>query len=626
MSTSYEQNTPEASTEERRKGTVLAIVSGKGGPGKTVMAASFAYALKKSGKKVLVIDTDFRTRGMSYYLIGDLAEQPHLDIKKESSMKDILVRGIPVEKVRPAVLQRAEGLEYDILLADRALHAGGKIDPEAFTSSEEFSEKYFGKLESLCERFREEYDYVIIDTRGGYDYTSAIPALVADGFVVVLELDRLSLNQTTMFLNSIGKMSEKFPDASATLKGFISNKWIYPPEDDTLLKYLQEIHGGLALGNIPLDRNVIINYGNKILPYEGAPGSDFAEYSLRVTRKLFQPDKNSTWTQEEQEGFERVYRKHHRKWQRKKEASVVRGLLTGVQILSLLIAAGSFLMYRGGNYRESETVLLVSVLVFLTTVFLRILDKGYHAATRRFGRIRAVAIMTLPLLLFFGIFYLVVFEAPRTFSNEEYLKRITKQGIDILGLEAQNRELEQSAQLQNENNQLLTEDVEAKAIEIDQIMSENVSLRNDVIIKEKDATDWRTRYNSADVQAKRFFKQIEELSGELSEEKKKGSDLARDLRRSNSDLSAKNLEILSLNNDRENLQSSLQKATKDQTEIRSDVVNLCRLLDRANDQSRESTGVIENPALQGSPSVHKVDEEQTESESRICKKYNSPLL
>ena len=50
-----------------RSGNVVAIISGKGGAGKTSVALSLAKYLALLGKRVLVIDADSATHGATYF-------------------------------------------------------------------------------------------------------------------------------------------------------------------------------------------------------------------------------------------------------------------------------------------------------------------------------------------------------------------------------------------------------------------------------------------------------------------------------------------------------------------------------------------------------------------------------
>ena len=52
------------------KTEIIAFSSGKGGTGKTLIAACFGYALTRSGHRVLLIDGDPGTDGLSLFLLG----------------------------------------------------------------------------------------------------------------------------------------------------------------------------------------------------------------------------------------------------------------------------------------------------------------------------------------------------------------------------------------------------------------------------------------------------------------------------------------------------------------------------------------------------------------------------
>src|ERR1051325_3375195 len=49
---------------------IVAVASGKGGTGKTIILASLGYALQYSGHRVLFVDTDMSTDGLSLFVLG----------------------------------------------------------------------------------------------------------------------------------------------------------------------------------------------------------------------------------------------------------------------------------------------------------------------------------------------------------------------------------------------------------------------------------------------------------------------------------------------------------------------------------------------------------------------------
>jgi MinD-like ATPase involved in chromosome partitioning or flagellar assembly len=55
---------------------IIAITSGKGGSGKTIVTASLGFALTRVGHRVLMIDADTATDGLSLFLLGPQGVRP----------------------------------------------------------------------------------------------------------------------------------------------------------------------------------------------------------------------------------------------------------------------------------------------------------------------------------------------------------------------------------------------------------------------------------------------------------------------------------------------------------------------------------------------------------------------
>jgi cellulose biosynthesis protein BcsQ len=165
----------------RRPGQVFAFVSAKGGTGKTIMAVSAAYYLQRAGKKVALIDTDFSTRGLSLYVLGRVVHGTALNFAIESCLADSILGGISPHKIQPRTVVYANA-DFEIVVANRDMWRGGVPDDrflgaagDAEEPGERRLDRYFQFLRQMCEALRDTYDYVIIDTRGGYDFTSAAP-------------------------------------------------------------------------------------------------------------------------------------------------------------------------------------------------------------------------------------------------------------------------------------------------------------------------------------------------------------------------------------------------------------------------------------------------------------------
>ena len=80
----------EQRSELGKKTEIIAFSSGKGGTGKTLVATCLGYALKKTGLRILMVDTDIATDGLSLYLLGDSGVDQAENIPLDSTFVGIL--------------------------------------------------------------------------------------------------------------------------------------------------------------------------------------------------------------------------------------------------------------------------------------------------------------------------------------------------------------------------------------------------------------------------------------------------------------------------------------------------------------------------------------------------------
>src|SRR5262249_27549662 len=185
-------------SEPSRRGPVIAFGSRKGGTGKTIISATAACLLAKAGKKIIAIDADFSTRGLSLYLLGSVED---IDVQDENCLAEIVLKNISTSEIEPRRIMRGSA-QINLILSNQDLWRGGRPDGD-FTSADVSIDQYLQRFRELCDVFRQQYDYVIIDSRGGYDFSSAIPSVIADRYVIVLEADKVSVDQVQGFQKAI---------------------------------------------------------------------------------------------------------------------------------------------------------------------------------------------------------------------------------------------------------------------------------------------------------------------------------------------------------------------------------------------------------------------------------------
>lgn len=122
-------------------GRSIAVVSGKGGVGKSNFTTNFATLLAKSGKKVVILDMDIGM-GNVHILIGKSAKY---------SLKDYLDGNLALEDV---MFEAPGGVNYI---------SGGS----GMSSLMEWSGATFGRLILALETLQKDYDFVLFDMGAG---------------------------------------------------------------------------------------------------------------------------------------------------------------------------------------------------------------------------------------------------------------------------------------------------------------------------------------------------------------------------------------------------------------------------------------------------------------------------
>src|SRR5712691_8527393 len=107
---------------------IISVASGKGGTGKTVILASLGYSLQVSGHRILFIDSDTATDGLSLFILGPSGKDVKSDLVPQNTLSDFLratENGQVTNSIIPFRANRGQqedhGLIYDILLSGRGL-------------------------------------------------------------------------------------------------------------------------------------------------------------------------------------------------------------------------------------------------------------------------------------------------------------------------------------------------------------------------------------------------------------------------------------------------------------------------------------------------------------------------
>ncbi|MBM2822171.1 MAG: ParA family protein [Thermoleophilia bacterium] len=164
---------------------VIVFANQKGGVAKTTTTLNLGVALRETGKRVLVIDLDPQGNlTMSQGMNPDAIER---------SMFDVLVHRVPISDVIHTV-------EVDIAVASIDL-AGAEMALSALIGRER-------ALEKALVEVRDRYDYILIDTPPSLGLLTINAFVAADGVIVPVQCEYLSLRGLVQLENTLAMVRE----------------------------------------------------------------------------------------------------------------------------------------------------------------------------------------------------------------------------------------------------------------------------------------------------------------------------------------------------------------------------------------------------------------------------------
>src|ERR1700733_10592194 len=134
------------------KATVISMASAKGGSGKTIITATFASFLSSLGKRVLMVDTDAATNGLSLFYIKAVSEE--------------------AIRIKESAVGLFEGIDNDYPVHFIEIAPNLCLLPSTYefknTEAADLS-GFQSVLQSLVLRYRDEFDFIFLDAQAGSD-------------------------------------------------------------------------------------------------------------------------------------------------------------------------------------------------------------------------------------------------------------------------------------------------------------------------------------------------------------------------------------------------------------------------------------------------------------------------
>ena len=208
-------------------GELIAVLSGKGGTGKTSVCAGIASALAQMGEKVLCIDCDVGLRNLDISLgIDELGTLSFLDVSEGGYSLD--------QSAQHPVFPNLYFLTAPVNCP------ADKVDPQAFCD--------------MLQKAREMFHYVFLDAPAGIEAGFTLAARYADRVILVTGADPASVRDATRageVLELMGKTNIRL------VVNRISSKLVQALEitvDDVM-----DRAGLPLLGVVPEDKNVVLS-------------------------------------------------------------------------------------------------------------------------------------------------------------------------------------------------------------------------------------------------------------------------------------------------------------------------------------------------------------------------------
>lgn len=214
----------------------IAVVSGKGGSGKTMVVTAMAQGIALAGKQVVIIDADMGTGGLSYYLgfsafdsIREGFSEFVLQSDKRSSDPVFTFPRMEIVADRP-------------YFKNIALMAVG----EQRLAEETPEKSLLEAIPRLLRTLGTGVDFVIFDCRGGIDRESLMVCNFVSNIVLIVETDAAAIRASQHLVNVLTKHGN-----SRKISGFILNKVMDDPS--SLAKAGESFFSARFLGAIPFD-------------------------------------------------------------------------------------------------------------------------------------------------------------------------------------------------------------------------------------------------------------------------------------------------------------------------------------------------------------------------------------
>jgi septum site-determining protein MinD len=256
---------------------IIAVHSYKGGTGKTLLSVNLAATFAKQGKKVCIVDLDFRAPSLFALLKVE---------NTEAWFNDYLNNTCDVNKTLINLSSRITGNgKFYVGLANPATEA----IRDMAAKDRKWEMRALGKLLSLRNSLlnQQKFDYLFFDTSPGLQYSSINAIVSADFVIVATTADRSDVDGTRRMLRELYNLFEK-------KTGLVINKLLdsdSKSKRDEMAKKVQAVYQVPLLGIVPCFCEILRAEGNYIFPQD-KPDHPFTKILYEMAKKIENNDIN----------------------------------------------------------------------------------------------------------------------------------------------------------------------------------------------------------------------------------------------------------------------------------------------------------------------------------------------
>jgi septum site-determining protein MinD len=253
-------------------GKIVVVHSYKGGTGKTLLSTNLAVTLAKKGKKVCLLDLDFRAPSLATLL----------KIEKTQHWLNDYLNGIcEIDKVLIDLSDRIASKEkFFVCPANPSVEAIRDMS----SKDRKWEMRALGRILSLRNSLLNDkgFDYIVFDTSPGLQYSSINAIVAADIVIVATTFDSSDVEGTRRMLRELYDLFEKKTE-------IVLNKVLYVDSvragKDKLQAMVKNIYEVPLLGVIPCFCEISRAEGKIIFVHE-KPDHPFTKILDEIANKI----------------------------------------------------------------------------------------------------------------------------------------------------------------------------------------------------------------------------------------------------------------------------------------------------------------------------------------------------